>query len=155
MPSLASDVSPSRCRFISLVDSVCAGTYNQIVQARARAAYLYGFFADHALLDSAYAVILHGWQLRSLVSLGRLPQARELYEAWLGNFGRRVSVERQVVLLYARNQPVAAQREVASLSGLKAQGNPLGQRFGLVRCTSNGDRTPIPILSDGQPKPLT
>ena len=30
----------------------------------------------------------------------------------------------------------------------------LGQRFGLVRCTSNGDRTPVPILDDGQPAPL-
>jgi hypothetical protein len=42
----------------------------------------------------------------------------------------------------------------ASLNKLKAQGNLLGQRFGLVRCTSNGDRTPVPILDDGQPTPL-
>jgi hypothetical protein len=26
--------------------------------------------------------------------------------------------------------------------------------FGLVRCTSNGDRTPVPILIDGMPLPL-
>ena len=33
--------------------------------------------------------------------------------------------------------------------------NDLAQLAGLRRCSSYGDRTPVPILSDGQPRPLT
>jgi hypothetical protein len=35
-----------------------------------------------------------------------------------------------------------------------ATNNQLAQLFGLRRCSSYGDRTPVPILSDGQPRPL-
>lgn len=47
-------------------------------------------------------------------------------------------------MLYAHHKPAASRRALASYGPLKARGNLLGQRFGLVRCTSNGDRTPIP-----------
>jgi hypothetical protein len=36
-----------------------------------------------------------------------------------------------------------------------ATNNQLAQLFGLRRCGSYGDRTPVPILSDGQPRSLT
>jgi hypothetical protein len=154
VPSLASNVSRARRRFISLVDGVCVGTYNEAGEAQAEAARQYRYLDDHVLLDSAVYVLLHTWQLRSLVSLGQPPQAHGLYDAWLANFRDRVSLERQVVTLYAHNHAAAARRTAAALTGLKAQGNLLGQRFGLVRCTSNGDRTAIPILSNGEPSPL-
>jgi hypothetical protein len=154
VPSLASDVSPARLRFIGLVDSVCVRTYNELVQAEARAAVQYRYFVDHVLRDSTYAARLHAWQLRSIVDLGQPPQAQALYNAWLADFRHRVSVELQAVALYAQKHHAAALRNVRSLDKLKARGNLLGQRFGLVRCTSSGDRTPVPVLSDEQPVAL-
>jgi hypothetical protein len=154
VPSLASDVSPARLRFIGLVDSVCVGTYNKLVKAEANAALQYRYFDDQVLRSSAYAARLHAWQLRSLVRLGQPPQARPLYNAWLANFGDRISVEHQAVALYAHKHRAATRQMFRSLDKLKARGNLLGQQFGLVRCTSNGNRTPVPILSDRQPLPL-
>ena len=154
VPSLARDPSPARLSFIGLVDSVCAGTYNEILKANAQAAQRDSYFTDHLLRDSAYAAALAAWQLRALVSLGPPPQARALYNAWLANFRHRVSIAQQAVVLYGHNHRAAALRKVASLHKLKAQGNLLGQRFGLVRCTSDGGRTPVPIFDDGQPRPL-
>lgn len=154
VPSLASDVSLARLRFVGLVDSVCVGTSNEQVEAEAKAALQYRYFDDRVLRDAAYAARLHAWQLGSLVKLGQPPQARALYAAWLANFGHRVSVQVQAVALYARKHHAAARQTFRSLDKLKARGNLLGQRFGLVRCTSNGDRTPVPVLSDGQPPPL-
>jgi hypothetical protein len=58
------------------------------------------------------------------------------------------------VILEAEGRRAAAERTDAWVNPLKARGNLLGQDFGLVRCTSNRDRTPIPILNDGQPLPL-
>lgn len=154
VPSLATDPSPGRLAFIGLVDRVCVGTYREVLRAEAQAAQQNSYFVDHVLRDSAYHAVLQAWQLRSLVRLGPPPQARALYDAWLASFRHRVSVEHQAVALYAHNHRAAALRLAASLNKLKAQGNLLGQRFGLVRCTSNGDRTPVPILDDGQPTPL-
>lgn len=154
VPSMASDPSPARLNFIGLVDSVCVRTYDQILRAGAEAAHQNSYFTDHVLRDSAYAAELAGWQLRTLVSLGPPPQAVALYNAWLANFRHRVSLAQQAVVLYAHNHRAAALRKVASLDKLRTQDNLLGQRFGLVRCTSDGDRTPVPIFDGGQPRPL-
>jgi hypothetical protein len=154
VPSLATDASPARLAFAAVVDRVCVGTYQEIVNAEEQAAQRNRYFLDHALRDAAHYAVLHAWQLRSLVRIGQPPQARALYDAWLANFRHRVSVEYEAVALYAHNHHAAALRLAASLDRLKAQGNRLGQSFGLVRCTSNGDRTPVPILDDGQPAPL-
>jgi hypothetical protein len=86
--------------------------------------------------------------------LGHPPQARSLYDAWLANFRQRVLLERHALILYAHHHPAASRRALAAYGPLKARGNLLGQEFGLVRCTSNGDRTPVPILNDGHPTPL-
>jgi hypothetical protein len=154
VPTLASDVSPARLRFIGRVDSVCVATYNELVKAEAKAALQYRYFGDRVLRSSAYAARLQAWQLHSLVRIGQPPQASALYNAWLANFRHRVSVAHRAVALYAHERPAAARRKFRSLDKLKARANLLGQRFGLVRCTSNGDRTPVPVLSDGQPLPL-
>jgi hypothetical protein len=95
-------------------------------------------------------VAWHTWQLRALMTLGQPPQAGVLYDAWLANFRQRASIERRALPFLRNDNLAAAKRAVGPLAGLKAQGNLLGQRFGLVRCTSNGDRTPVPRLSDGQ-----
>jgi hypothetical protein len=154
VPSLAVDVSPARRRFIARVDRTCVGTYDRMWNIQGEVAARYRYTTDSTLIDSAAYVELHAWQLRSLVKLGQPPQARALYDAWLANFRRRVLLERHALTLYARHQTAAFKRALASYGPLKARGNLLGQKFGLVRCTSNGDRTPIPVLSDGQPLPL-
>jgi hypothetical protein len=105
-------------------------------------------------VNAAEYVELHTWQLRSLVALGQPPQARKLYDAWLANFRQRVGVERRALILYVHHQRAASRRVLAAYGPLKTRGNLLGQEFGLVRCTSNGDRTPVPVLDDGQPTPL-
>jgi hypothetical protein len=154
VPSLAIDVSPARRRFIAEVDGTCVGTYDRMWQIQGEVAARYRYSTDATLIDSATYVGLHEWQLRSLEKLGPPPQARALYDAWLANFRRRVLVERKVLSLYAHHHDAAYRRVLASYGPLKTQGNLLGQKFGLVRCTSNGDRTPIPVLNDGQPTPL-
>jgi hypothetical protein len=147
-------VSAARRRFIARVDGTCVATYNRMWQIQDGVAARYRYSPDATLIDSAAYVELHAWQLRSIVKLGRPPQAGALYGAWLANFRQRVLVERHVLILYVRHHRAASRRALASLGPLKTRGNLLGQRFGLVRCTSNGDRTPIPVLSDGQPLPL-
>jgi hypothetical protein len=154
VPSLAVGVSPERQRFIGLVDGVCVQTYGAMVQAAQAANRRYGYFDNRRFLNFRYYVTLHAWQLQNLLSLGEPPQARALYDAWRANFRRRVAVEGRVLALYRNNDPKAGYRLDRSVGTLKTQGNELGQRFGLVRCTSNGDRTPVPILSDGQPLAL-
>lgn len=154
VPSLASAVSPARQRFIGRVDSVCTATYNRGARAQKQADRLYGYFDARAFLESAYYVEWHEWQLRSLMALGQPPQARALYNAWLSNFRQRVSIERRGLSLYRDKDQAGISRVLKVLPSLKTRGNLYGQRFGLVRCTSNGDRTPVPILSDGQPLPL-
>lgn len=109
--------------------------------------------SDATLIDSAAYAELRAWQLRSIERLGQPPQARAVYDAWLANFRRRVGVEHGAVVLEAQGRVAAAKRAAASVIALKAQGDVLGQEFGLVRCTSNVG-TPVPILSDGQPLPL-
>lgn len=155
VPSLAVDVSPARQRFIDLVDQTCTQTYNWGVSTQRAADLEYQRLDSPVLRESAYYAAWHAWQLRAIRALGQPPQARILYDAWLANFSERVSIEQRALVLYATNDPKAAEQAVRSLTALKARGNLLGQRFGLVRCTSNGDRTPIPILNDGQPLPLT
>lgn len=154
VPSLATGVSPARARFIRLVDSVCVRTYNRGEWAQRIARAHDQYSDDHALLDAAYYTSWHAWQLRSVYALGAPPQADALYDAWYENFRRRVLIEEHAVQLYAHGNRRAAQRATRSLPALKSRGNLLGQRFGLIRCTSNGDRTPVPVLSDGQPAPL-
>jgi hypothetical protein len=154
VPSLAIDVSPQRRRFIARVDGVCTATYTAGARAQAQADRLYGYFDRRALLESAYYVSWHAWQLRSLLALGQPPQARAPYDAWLANFRERLRLEREGLRLYERNDQAGIRRTMRELYALKAEGNLAGQRFGLVRCTSNGDRSPVPVLSDGQPLPL-
>lgn len=154
VPSLAVDVSPARRRFIAWVDGTCVDTGDRMWQIQGEVAARYRDSADATLVDSATYLELHAWQLRSIVALGHPPQARALYDAWLANFRRRVLVERHALMLYLHHHRAASRRALASYGPLKTRGNLLGQEFGLVRCTSNGDRTPIPELSDGQPQPL-
>ncbi len=154
VPSLAVNVSPQRERFIHEVDGICTATYNEGAQAQEQADRLYGYFDNRGLLESAYYVSWHAWQLRNLLKLGPPPQATGLYDAWLANFRKRVSIERSALRLYERDDQAGIKRTMRRVAELKAHGNLLGQRFGLVRCTSNGDRTPIPIFSDGAPLPL-
>jgi len=154
VPSLATGVSRARRRFIGQVDAVCVQTYGEGMRAQEVAALRNRYFLDWPLRDAAFYAEWHAWQLRRILALGPPPQARGLYDSWLANFGHRVALERHAVALYADGQRAAAERLGRSLVWLKAQGNDLGQRFGLVRCTSNGDRTPAPIFNDGQPLPL-
>ncbi len=154
VPSLATDVSPARQRFIDAVDARCVDTYRLGVQAQQAADEDYLGYRDAGAREDAYSLALHEWQLRSILALGPPPQARGLYRAWIANFRARLSVQRTTLMLELRGRPAAAHREIGRLVRLREQGNFAGQRFGLVRCTSNGERTAIPILNDGQPRPL-
>ncbi len=154
VPSLAVDASPQRRRFINTVDSACVDTYNWRGWMEHVTGVKDSYFDDRELRDAAASVYGHAWELRTLESLGQPPQARGVYDAWLANFRRRVAIEYRALYLLARGERSAAQRELALTVGLKTRGNLLGQRFGLVRCTSDGDRTPVPVLNDGQPRPL-
>ncbi|MBV9605532.1 MAG: hypothetical protein JO027_10510 [Solirubrobacterales bacterium] len=154
VPSLAIDPSPARQRFIAEVDETCVDTGDRMWQIQNQVAARYRYSGDATLIDSAVYFELHAWQLRSIMKLGPAPQARALYDAWLANFRQRVLVERKVLILYAHHHGAASRRALASYRPLKTEGNLLGQEFGLTRCTSNGERTLVPELSDGQPLPL-
>lgn len=147
-------VTPTRERFIGTVDAVCVRTYNRGQWAQRVAHFRHQYFDDRAFLDFAYYSAWHAWQLRTIAALGEPPQARPLYDAWFANFRQRVLIEQGVVSLYERTHRKPPRRAAHNLAELKTRGNLLGQRFGLVRCTSNGDRTPVPVLNDGQPAPL-
>jgi hypothetical protein len=154
VPSLVRRVSPARARFIGSIDAICVRTYNWGRWAQQVAHYRHQYFDDRAFLDFAFYASWHAWQLRAISRVGQPPQAQALYRAWLANFRQRVLIEQRAVALYEQNHRQASRRAVQPLAVLKTHGNLLGQRFGLTRCTSNGDRTPVPILDDGQPPPL-
>lgn len=153
VPSLASHVSSARQRFISRVDGTCVSTFRSVVQAEEAVVKRDSHVRDSGLLDDEYYVLLHAWQYETTVRLGQPPQARALYDAWLTNFRQRVLDEHQGVVLEAQGRVAAGKRVAASVTALKARGDVLGQKFGLVRCTSNVG-TAVPILDDGQPLPL-
>lgn len=154
VPSLAVGMSQARQRFIAWVDGTCVDTGDRMWQIEGDVAARYRDSPDATLINSVAYLELHELQLRSLVGLGPPPQARKLYDAWLANFRQRVALERHALILYVHHQRAASRHALAAYDLLKARGNLLGQEFGLVRCTSNGDRTPVPVLNDGQPVPL-
>jgi hypothetical protein len=154
VPSLAADVSPARERFIRKIDGICVKTYDRGQWAQRIAHFHDEYFVDRAFLDFAYYSAWHAGQLRAIAAAGKPPQARALYDAWFGNFRERVSIEQEGVARYEQTHRPPVLRIAQTLASLKTHGNLLGQRFGLVRCTSNGDRTPVPVLNDGQPMPL-
>jgi hypothetical protein len=144
VPSLATDLSPARRQFIAAADETCVSTYESMTRAED---------AAEPLTDE-YTVQLHQWQYGQLTKLGQPPQARALYDAWLANFRRRLLLETEELSLDGPRQRAEWHRVDESLYRLKAEANLVGQEFGLVHCTSNGDRTPVPILSGGMPLPL-
>jgi hypothetical protein len=154
VPRLAVAVSPARQRFIDAVDATCVNTYNLIQRAEHTADLANRPYPDWQVRDDSVSLELHRWQLRQLLRLGQPPQANVLYGAWLANFRARLAVEGKALGLERQGLLAASRRELGLLVGLRARGNLAGQTFGLVRCTSNGERTAIPVLSDGQPRPL-
>jgi hypothetical protein len=154
VPSLAVSVSAARQRFINAIDATCVNTYDWMDRAERAAEFANQYFDDRQIRDDAFYVDLHAWQLDNLLTVGEPPQARALYDDWVANFRARLAIERTALALERRGQWVAAHRELGLLVGLRDKGNLAGQEFGLVRCTSNGERTEIPILNDGQPRPL-
>jgi hypothetical protein len=153
VPTLATNVSPARMKFIARVDRACVATYNVSKAAADAFATRYRYLTNAGLLNDAYYVELHAWQFEQVVRLGQPPQARELYDGWLANFRQRVDDEYRGMVLEARGQLAAAKSEAAAVTALRAKGDVLGQRFGLMRCTSNVGAE-VPVLDDGQPLPL-
>jgi hypothetical protein len=74
----------------------------------------------------------------ALLRLGGPPAARERYRRWLLNFRARLVVERRQALAMERGDLAVAARHAATLAVMKARGNAIGLRFGLLTCTSNG-----------------
>lgn len=72
---------------------------------------------------------------KALRRLGGPPTDRADYRSWLEELQRDLDYDVQADGWYDANY--------------------FAQRFGLTRCSSYGDRTPVPILSDGHPRPLT
>jgi hypothetical protein len=80
----------------------------------------------------------HAAQLAALRALGRPPEAEAIYDRWLGNFDRRVELERRQLDLIGRGDLAAAASLAARISALKAQGDATGIAFGLRACASYG-----------------
>lgn len=80
----------------------------------------------------------HAAQLAALRALGRPPEAEAIYDRWLGNFDRRVTLERRQLDLIRRGDLAAAASLAARISALKAQGDAAGIAFGLRACASDG-----------------
>jgi hypothetical protein len=80
----------------------------------------------------------HAAQLAALRALGRPPEAEAIYDRWLGNFDRRVELERRQLDLIRRGDLAAAASLAARISALKAQGDATGIAFGLRACASYG-----------------
>lgn len=139
-PSLAGEVSSARQDFIEQVDSTCARTYNAGRARQARYADKVARRPDANVLVSAFYVGWHTDQYRELRALGDPPEARAAYTAWLDNFGERVRLEGGYVPLLRAGRIADSQALEQRVLVLKAEGNRLGQRFGLRICSSNGPR---------------
>lgn len=155
VPSLARKISPKRRRFIDRADATCVRMYSKIMAGQRTVAVRYRDSPGERTAVYAAYVRGHARELRAIVALGRPPDGQKLYEAWLANFRSRVTGEAQALRLYEQSEFGAAQRKLRPLDASKTTGNLLGQRFGLILCTSNGDRTPVPILSDDPAMPLS
>jgi hypothetical protein len=68
-----------------------------------------------------YYVAWHMWQLRAFMTLGQPPEAGALYDAWLANFRRRVSIERRALTFLEKNNLAAAKRAVGPLTARRLQ----------------------------------
>jgi hypothetical protein len=129
VPSLAGKLSDERSQFVARVDSTCARTLDGV--------------------DS------NTTQLAALRGLPVPSDGSDLYELWLSNQEQRLALERRAAAQFHAGNLAGAQATLADVGALQGQGNVLGQQYGLQRCTAIGeDRTPVPLLSDGQPPPL-
>lgn len=72
----------------------------------------------------------------ALRRLGEPPDGREKYAQWLAMMHQAATADERAHYDWDET-------------------NWSAQLFGLRRCSAYGDRTPVPILSDGQPRPLT
>jgi hypothetical protein len=120
--------------FVLGVDQTCRRTDRElretIRRARRRARADWG-------AQPAY-VRGHAAQLAALLALGRPPEAETIYDRWLGNFDRRVELERRQLDLIRRYDLDEAASLAARISTLKAQGDAAGIAFGLRGCVSDG-----------------
>ena len=139
-PSLAGKISSARQHFIERVDSTCARTYNAGHARQARYADKVARRPDANVLVTAFYVDWHTDEYRALKALGDPPEAKAAYTAWLANFGERVRLETGYVPLLRAGRTADVQALEQRVLTLKAEGNRLGQRFGLRICSSNGSR---------------
>lgn len=65
-------------------------------------------------------------------------EAEGTYDRWLGNFDRRVELERRQLDLIRRGDLGAAASLAARIPTLEAQGDADGIAFGLRACVSDG-----------------
>jgi hypothetical protein len=130
--------------FIERVDRTCVREYNRIKRRNYESARRNARRPDGLVRVWQTYISAHGGELRAIVRLGPPPERSRVYNTWLQNLRQRVGLEQRIVLrLRARN--LRGARALSDRVGrLKLAGNDAGQRFGLVRCTSNGpDRTPV------------
>jgi hypothetical protein len=121
-------------RFVLGVDQTCRRTDRELRETIRRASRRVR--ADWGA-QPAY-VRGHAAQLAALRALGRPPEAGAIYHRWLGNFDRRVELERRQLRLIRRGDFPAAASLAARISTLKANGDAAGIAFGLRACVSDG-----------------
>jgi hypothetical protein len=131
-------LSPSRWLFAKRVDRTCLRTYRNLQDASDEAARRWQDAPDGRVLAEGVYVQYHAAQLTAIAQLGDAPADRSTYSAWLGNFGRRVALERRQLVLLRRRDLAGAAALEARLATLKARGNAAGIAFGLVTCVSTG-----------------
>jgi hypothetical protein len=151
-PSLAGHIGTAREQFIASVDQTCVRSYNQNMGDEQRNARTLPAGVDSRL--TRFYVGWHSRELQALARLGPPPEATALYDGWLANVRERVALEAGALKLYQHGDLNGARRILATVDKLGPKGNGLGQRFGLLLCTSSGDRTPVPVLSDDPARPL-
>jgi len=120
--------------FVLVVDQTCRRTERELRETirRARRRERADWGAQPAYVRG------HAAQLAALRALGRPPEAEAVYDRWLGNFDRRVELERRQLDLIRRGDLAAAASLAARISTLKAQGDATGIAFGLRGCVSDG-----------------
>jgi hypothetical protein len=121
-------------RFVLGVDETCRRTDRELRETirRARRRVRGEWGAQPAYVRG------HAAQLAALRALGRPPETETIYDRWLGNFDRRVELERRQLDLIRRYDLAAAASLAARISTLKAQGDAAGIAFGLRGCVSDG-----------------
>jgi hypothetical protein len=137
-PSVPSEPTPARRRFIQRADRTCARSLAHWRTAQTAYARRVAGRRDARELVTQFHARWHGREYAALRALGEPPDGRLEYRAFLATIAERVRLESRYVPLVHAGRGAEAETLADQVTALETRGDALGRRFGLAACAGEG-----------------